>query len=379
MEPSSSESKKKRQERTEAEAVLAQYVRRFSPDHTAPKTFVRAVGEFNPAPQSSSSPSTGAALYTVGRCDRQTQSRSQSQSLAMQVLSQQEGKVDDVVVRVARQGVHETGGMNVGSLFGLSETDIARRAARASQHTQQQKEDGLVLAVSPSSAAGHVAFSLCGDNAPAPGVVEQAGPSAMAAQEIPVGIDDGGGEDSWTDSEEETTGRAGDVCGKEDGVGGLSTSLHVAGIPKDVQEQDLLELFSRFGPVTGIKIWRYGTEEERRQHKDNFAFVTFLRRGDAEKAFATVPLRVSWSRNVNHSPFPLFLVPRSISSGAGSKVAPLLSWPISPSSLSEDASPFDEQKSPSVRVSIPKDPKVRGAIDRLASLVACHGKAVEVS
>ena len=67
-----------------------------------------------------------------------------------------------------------------------------------------------------------------------------------------------------------------------------------------MSEQDLCEVFGKFGPLASIKIMYPRTEEERAKNR-NTGFVGFMKRSDAEDAFDTLKGEERISRCLNCS------------------------------------------------------------------------------
>ena len=64
-----------------------------------------------------------------------------------------------------------------------------------------------------------------------------------------------------------------------------------------MNEENLCQLFGKFGPLASVKVMWPRTEEERARNR-NCGFVAFMKREDGEKAlehFKGMYLHISWS------------------------------------------------------------------------------------
>ena len=64
-----------------------------------------------------------------------------------------------------------------------------------------------------------------------------------------------------------------------------------------MNEQDLCELFGKYGPLASVKIMYPRTDEERAKNRHT-GFVGFMKRSDAEEAFEGLKGKLSVSRPV---------------------------------------------------------------------------------
>jgi U2-associated protein SR140 len=89
----------------------------------------------------------------------------------------------------------------------------------------------------------------------------------------------------------------------------LSSNIHIANLPPEVDEKALYSIFSRFGAIASVKIMWPRSEAERLKNK-NGGFVCFVNRSDASQALRDLKglslmgreIEMSWGRAVSLPP-----------------------------------------------------------------------------
>ncbi|KAH8372761.1 hypothetical protein KR009_004523 [Drosophila setifemur] len=125
-----------------------------------------------------------------------------------------------------------------------------------------------------------------------------------------------------------------------------TTNLYLGNLNPKISEQQLMEIFGRYGPLASIKIMWPRSEEEKQRGR-NCGFVAYMSRKDAERALRTLngryimgyEMRLGWGKTVPIMNTPIF-APQALLE---------LTLPPPPSGL-----PFNAQPSPSDTDVLPK-------------------------
>ncbi|TDG50690.1 hypothetical protein AWZ03_002994 [Drosophila navojoa] len=125
-----------------------------------------------------------------------------------------------------------------------------------------------------------------------------------------------------------------------------TTNLYLGNLNPKISEQQLMEIFGRYGPLASIKIMWPRSEEEKQRGR-NCGFVAYMSRKDAERALRTLngryimgyEMRLGWGKTVPIMNTPIF-APQALLE---------LTLPPPPSGL-----PFNAQPPPSEANTLPK-------------------------
>uniref|UniRef100_A0A1A9V280 U2 snRNP-associated SURP motif-containing protein n=1 Tax=Glossina austeni TaxID=7395 RepID=A0A1A9V280_GLOAU len=125
-----------------------------------------------------------------------------------------------------------------------------------------------------------------------------------------------------------------------------TTNLYLGNLSPKISEQQLMEIFGRYGPLASIKIMWPRSEEEKQRGR-NCGFVAYMSRRDAERALKTLngryimgyEMRLGWGKAVPIMNQPIFIPPPLLE----------LTMPPPPSGL-----PFNAQAPPSEAANVPK-------------------------
>ncbi|XP_037821310.1 U2 snRNP-associated SURP motif-containing protein [Lucilia sericata] len=125
-----------------------------------------------------------------------------------------------------------------------------------------------------------------------------------------------------------------------------TTNLYLANLCPKISEQQLMEIFGRYGPLASIKIMWPRSEEEKMRER-NCGFVAYMSRKDAERALKTLNgrfimgyvMRLGWGKAVPILNQPIFIPPPLLE----------LTMPPPPSGL-----PFNAQPPPTELPNVPK-------------------------
>ncbi|XP_037946449.1 U2 snRNP-associated SURP motif-containing protein [Teleopsis dalmanni] len=125
-----------------------------------------------------------------------------------------------------------------------------------------------------------------------------------------------------------------------------TTNLYLGNLNPKISEQQLMEIFGRYGPLASIKIMWPRSEEEKQRGR-NCGFVAYMSRKDAERALKTLngryimghEMRLGWGKSVPIMNQPIFIPPPLLE----------LTMPPPPSGL-----PFNAQPPPSEKQNVPK-------------------------
>ncbi|XP_014215051.2 U2 snRNP-associated SURP motif-containing protein [Copidosoma floridanum] len=127
-----------------------------------------------------------------------------------------------------------------------------------------------------------------------------------------------------------------------------TTNLYLGNLNPKITEQQLMEIFGRFGPLASIKImWPRSDEEKARQR--NCGFVAFMSRRDGERALKNLngrdimsyEMKLGWGKSVPIPPYPIYIPP----------ILMEITQPPPPSGLPFNAQPHrrDRHKVPRIR------------------------------
>ncbi|XP_032599458.1 U2 snRNP-associated SURP motif-containing protein [Drosophila grimshawi] len=125
-----------------------------------------------------------------------------------------------------------------------------------------------------------------------------------------------------------------------------TTNLYLGNLNPKISEQQLMEIFGRYGPLASIKIMWPRSEEEKQRGR-NCGFVAYMSRKDAERALRTLngryimgyEMRLGWGKTVPIMNTPIF-APQALLE---------LTLPPPPSGM-----PFNAQPPPSEANTLPK-------------------------
>ncbi|XP_051156379.1 U2 snRNP-associated SURP motif-containing protein isoform X1 [Leptopilina boulardi] len=127
-----------------------------------------------------------------------------------------------------------------------------------------------------------------------------------------------------------------------------TTNLYLGNLNPKITEQQLMEIFGKFGPLASIKImWPRSDEEKARQR--NCGFVAFMSRKDGERALKNLngrdimqyEMKLGWGKSVPIPPYPIYIPPALME----------ITQPPPPSGLPFNAQPHrrDKHKIPRIR------------------------------
>lgn len=121
----------------------------------------------------------------------------------------------------------------------------------------------------------------------------------------------------------------------------MTTNLFLGNVNPRMDEQQLCELFGKYGPLASVKVMWPRTDEER-QRERNCAFVAYMTRRDADRALRHLQgrdvmgfeMKLGWGKTVPLPPHPVY-VPQVLLERT---------MPPPPSGLPFNAQPFDPSK-----------------------------------
>ncbi|XP_046671821.1 U2 snRNP-associated SURP motif-containing protein [Homalodisca vitripennis] len=125
-----------------------------------------------------------------------------------------------------------------------------------------------------------------------------------------------------------------------------TTNLYLGNLHPKITEQQLMEVFGKYGPLASIKImWPRSDEEKARAR--NCGFVAFMNRKDGERALRYLngkdvmgyEMKLGWGKGVPIPPHPIYIPPAMLE----------LTMPPPPSGL-----PFNAQPLPRDRHKVPR-------------------------
>ncbi|XP_018332349.1 U2 snRNP-associated SURP motif-containing protein [Agrilus planipennis] len=168
-----------------------------------------------------------------------------------------------------------------------------------------------------------------------------------------------------------------------------TTNLFLRNLNPKVTEQQLMEIFGRYGPLASIKIIWPRSEEEKAKGS-NCGFVAYMARKDAERALRNLnekeisgsDIKLGWGKPVILPPFPIYIPPPLME----------LSMPPPPSGLPFNAQPIAQDRDilpktqdelnqilyrAVVKVVMPKDRALLILINRMVEFVVREGPMFE--
>lgn len=171
-----------------------------------------------------------------------------------------------------------------------------------------------------------------------------------------------------------------------------TTNLYLGNLNPKMTEQELCEIFGRYGPLASVKIMWPRSQEER-QRKRNCGFVAYMNRKDGERAIKHLSgqevmgfeMKMGWGKAVPIPPHPVYIPPAMVE----------LTLPPPPSGLPFNAQPqkkptrpLDPQTMPSeelekilanavVKVVIPTERSLLCLIHRMIEFVVREGPMFE--
>ncbi|XP_062132261.1 U2 snRNP-associated SURP motif-containing protein isoform X1 [Drosophila sulfurigaster albostrigata] len=116
-----------------------------------------------------------------------------------------------------------------------------------------------------------------------------------------------------TSSSQPSSSSRGDAGGSFDTGDPNTTNLYLGNLSPKISEQQLMEIFGRYGPLASIKIMWPRSEEEKQRGR-NCGFVAYMSRKDAERALRTLngryimgyEMRLGWGKTVPIMNTPIF-------------------------------------------------------------------------
>ncbi|XP_017073069.1 LOW QUALITY PROTEIN: U2 snRNP-associated SURP motif-containing protein [Drosophila eugracilis] len=172
----------------------------------------------------------------------------------------------------------------------------------------------------------------------------------MAASHTPPAQQPSAAAGSAPNSSASTTSTASNSGSKDSGSFDTgdpnTTNLYLGNLNPKISEQQLMEIFGRYGPLASIKIMWPRSEEEKQRGR-NCGFVAYMSRKDAERALRTLngryimgyEMRLGWGKTVPIMNTPIF-APQALLE---------MTLPPPPSGL-----PFNAQPPPSEADVLPK-------------------------
>lgn len=182
--------------------------------------------------------------------------------------------------------------------------------------------------------------------------------------------------------------KTGDV-GSFDNGDPTTTNLYLGNLNPKLTEQQLMEIFGRYGPLASIKIMWPRSDEEKSRGR-NCGFVAYMSRKDGERALRNLngkdvfgyEMKLGWGKSVVIPPHPIYIPPALLE----------LSLPPPPSGLPFNAQPqardkdvmpkSDDElneilKRAVVKVVIPTDRNLLMLIHRMVEFVIREGPMFE--
>lgn len=110
--------------------------------------------------------------------------------------------------------------------------------------------------------------------------------------------------------------RESDLSGSFDNGDPNTTNLYLGNLCPKISEQQLMELFGKYGPLASIKIMWPRSEEEKSRGR-NCGFVAYMSRRDAERALKhlngrsvmSYEMKLGWGKSVPITSHPIFIPP----------------------------------------------------------------------
>lgn len=129
-----------------------------------------------------------------------------------------------------------------------------------------------------------------------------------------------------------------------------TTNIYLGNLSPKITEQQLMEIFGRYGPLASIKIMWPRSEEEKQRGR-NCGFVAYMSRSDAERALRCLngrdvmgyEMKLGWGKSVSILTYPIYIPPTLMQHY----------MPPPPSGL-----PFNGQPQPNEAENVSKSPMV---------------------
>lgn len=95
-----------------------------------------------------------------------------------------------------------------------------------------------------------------------------------------------------------------------------TTNIYLGNLSPKITEQQLMEIFGRYGPLASIKIMWPRSEEEKQRGR-NCGFVAYMSRCDAERALRCLngrdvmgyEMKLGWGKSVSILTYPIYIPP----------------------------------------------------------------------
>lgn len=95
-----------------------------------------------------------------------------------------------------------------------------------------------------------------------------------------------------------------------------TTNIYLGNLSPKITEQQLMEIFGRYGPLASIKIMWPRSEEEKQRGR-NCGFVAYMSRLDAERALRCLngrdvmgyEMKLGWGKSVSIMTYPIYIPP----------------------------------------------------------------------
>lgn len=95
-----------------------------------------------------------------------------------------------------------------------------------------------------------------------------------------------------------------------------TTNIYLGNLSPKITEQQLMEIFGRYGPLASIKIMWPRSEEEKQRGR-NCGFVAYMSRLDAERALRCLngrdvmgyEMKLGWGKSVSILTYPIYIPP----------------------------------------------------------------------
>lgn len=113
-----------------------------------------------------------------------------------------------------------------------------------------------------------------------------------------------------------TTTTAAPSYGSMDNGDPNTTNIYLGNLSPKITEQQLMEIFGRYGPLASIKIMWPRSEEEKQRGR-NCGFVAYMSRSDAERALRCLngrdvmgyEMKLGWGKSVSILTYPIYIPP----------------------------------------------------------------------
>ncbi|XP_065220157.1 U2 snRNP-associated SURP motif-containing protein isoform X2 [Planococcus citri] len=120
-----------------------------------------------------------------------------------------------------------------------------------------------------------------------------------------------------------------------------TTNLYLGNLNPKITEQQLMEVFGKYGPLASIKIMWPRSDEEKARGR-NCGFVAYMSRKDGERALRCLngkdvmqyEMKLGWGKGVPIPPFPIYIPPKLLA----------MTMPPPPSGLPFNAQPLTRDK-----------------------------------